>query len=144
MGVGARKSSNFTERNHSIVRASPSRSGTVGSQPSFCYRDDLVEGIIRMMNGPDDFVGPVNIGNPGEFTIRQLAELTIELTGSRSTLVEKPLPVDDPERRRPDITLAKRHLGWEPAVPLREGLAKTVDWFRSVRIADYRAPTPNY
>jgi len=70
--------------------------------------------------------------------------LTLELTGSKSKLVEKPLPVDDPERRRPDITLAKRHLGWEPAVPLREGLAKTVDWFRSVRIDDYRAPTPNY
>ena len=118
--------------------------GSGNQTRSFCYRDDLVEGIIRMMNGPDDFVGPVNIGNPGEFTIRQLAELTLELTGSKSKLVEKPLPVDDPERRRPDITLAKRHLGWEPAVPLREGLAKTVDWFRSVRIDDYRAPTPNY
>jgi len=118
--------------------------GSGNQTRSFCYRDDLVEGIIRMMNGPDDFVGPVNIGNPGEFTIRQLAELTLELTGSKSKLVEKPLPVDDPERRRPDITLAKRQLGWEPAVPLHEGLAKTVDWFRSVQIADYRAPTPNY
>ena len=118
--------------------------GSGNQTRSFCYRDDLVEGIIRMMNGPDDFVGPVNIGNPGEFTIRQLAELTLELTGSKSKLVEKPLPVDDPERRRPDITLAKRHLGWEPAVPLRDGLTKTVDWFRAVRISDYRAPTPNY
>ena len=114
-----------------------------GSQTrSFCYCDDLIEGMIRLMNGAH--TGPINIGNPGEFTIRQLAELTLELTGSTSKLVEKPLPVDDPERRRPDITLAKRHLGWEPAVPLREGLAKTVDWFRSVRIDDYRAPTPNY
>ena len=111
---------------------------------SFCYRDDLVEAMIRMMNGPDDFVGPVNIGNPGEFTIRQLAELTLELTGSRSQLVEKPLPVDDPERRRPDITLAQERLGWEPRVPLREGLAKTIDWFRSVQLEEFRAPTPNY
>jgi UDP-glucuronate decarboxylase len=100
--------------------------------------------MIRMMNGPDDFVGPVNIGNPGEFTIRQLAELTLELTGSTVPLVEKPLPVDDPERRRPDITLAREKLGWEPVVPLREGLAKTIAWFQSVRLADYRAPTPNY
>jgi UDP-glucuronate decarboxylase len=118
--------------------------GSGNQTRSFCYRDDLVEGMVRMMNGPDEFVGPVNIGNPGEFTIRQLAELTLELTGSASPLVEKPLPVDDPERRRPDITLAKRHLRWEPVVPLREGLARTVEWFKSVRLADYRAPTPNY
>ena len=111
---------------------------------SFCYRDDLVEGIIRMMNGPDDFTGPVNIGNPAEFTIRQLAELVIALTGSNSPLVEKPLPVDDPERRRPDITLAKARLNWEPTVSLREGLATTIAWFRSVRLEDFRAPTPNF
>jgi UDP-glucuronate decarboxylase len=86
----------------------------------------------------------VNIGNPGEFTIRQLAELTLELSGSKSQLIEKPLPVDDPERRRPDITLAKQKLGWEPKVPLREGLAKTIDWFRAVKFSDFRAPTPNY
>ena len=86
----------------------------------------------------------MNIGNPGEFTIRQLAELTLELSGSKSKLVEKPLPVDDPERRRPDITLAKQKLAWEPKVALREGLAKTIEWFRSVKISDYRAPTPNY
>ena len=97
-----------------------------------------------MMNGPDDFTGPVNIGNPAEFTIRQLAELVIALTGSNSPLVEKPLPVDDPERRRPDITLAKTRLSWEPTVPLREGLAKTIAWFRSVRLEDFRAPTPNF
>jgi UDP-glucuronate decarboxylase len=118
--------------------------GTGSQTRSFCYRDDLVEGMIRMMNGPDDFVGPVNIGNPGEFTIRQLAELVIELTGARSALVEKPLPVDDPERRRPDIGLARRHLQWEPQVQLREGLERTIAWFRSVNIGDFRAPTPNY
>ena len=112
---------------------------------SFCYRDDLVEGMIRMMNGPDDFVGPVNIGNPGEFTIRQLAELTLELTGSTSQLVQKPLPVDDPERRRPDIALARRRLGWEPKVPLREG-SRQDDRMVSLGAAssDFRAPTPNY
>ena len=118
--------------------------GSGGQTRSFCDRDDLIEGMIRMMNGPDDFVGPVNIGNPGEFTIRQLAELTLELSGSKSQLIEKPLPVDDPERRRPDITLAKEKLGWEPKVPLREGLAKTIDWFRSVKLEHFRAPTPNY
>ena len=118
--------------------------GSGGQTRSFCYRDDLIEGMIRMMNGPDDFVGPVNIGNPGEFTIRQLAELTLELSGSKSQLIEKPLPVDDPERRRPDITLAKQKLDWEPKVPLREGLAKTIDWFRSVKLEHFRAPTPNY
>ncbi|MCC6491909.1 MAG: SDR family oxidoreductase [Pirellulales bacterium] len=111
---------------------------------SFCYRDDLVEAIIRMMNGPDDFIGPVNIGNQGEFTIRELAELVIELTGSKSKLVSRPLPADDPTRRQPDIALARQKLGWEPQVKLREGLAETIKWFRSIRIEDYRAPTPNY
>lgn len=111
---------------------------------SFCYRDDLVDGIIAMMNGPSDFVGPVNLGNQGEFTIRQLAELVIELSGSSSRLEKKPLPPDDPTRRQPDITLARRHLGWEPKVPLREGLAKTIEWFHSIRLSDYRPPTPNY
>ncbi len=116
-----------------------------GSQTrSFCYRDDLVEGIIRMMEGPDDFVGPVNLGNPDEFTIRQLAELAIELTGSRSEITYKPLPEDDPKQRRPDITLAGERLGWSPTIPLREGLATTVDWFRSIKLDHYRAPTPNY
>ncbi len=116
-----------------------------GSQTrSFCYRDDLVEGIVRMMNGASDFIGPVNIGNPGEFTIRELAELVIEFTGSKSKIIECPLPVDDPTRRRPDITLAQKHLGWEPKVALREGLIKTIEWFRSIRLEDYRAPTPNF
>lgn len=116
-----------------------------GSQTrSFCYRDDLVEAIIRMMNGPDDFIGPVNIGNPGEYTIRELAELTIELTGAKSKLVEMPLPADDPTRRQPVIDLAKEKLGWEPKVPLREGLSKTIEWFQGIDLDSYRPPTPNY
>ena len=116
-----------------------------GSQTrSFCYRDDLVEGFIRMMNSPDDFVGPVNIGNPGEFTIGELARLVIELTGAKSSIVNRPLPSDDPTRRRPDITLAKEKLGWEPTVPLEAGLEKTISWFRSINFDHYRPPTPNY
>jgi UDP-glucuronate decarboxylase len=111
---------------------------------SFCYRDDLIEGMIRMMNGPDDFVGPVNLGNPGEFTIRELAELVIGLTGSRSKLIYLPLPADDPTRRQPDISLARKHLGWEPKVALREGLSKTIEWFRTIQTDEYRPPTPNF
>ena len=110
---------------------------------SFCYRNDLIEGMIRMMNGPDDFVGPVNLGNPGEFTIRELASLVLEMTDSKSKLVHMPLPPDDPTKRRPDIALAKKHLSWEPKVPLREGLARTIAWFRSIDLSDYRPPTPN-
>jgi len=116
-----------------------------GSQTrSFCYRDDLVEAIIRMMNCSDDFVGPVNIGNQGEFTIKELAEQVIELTGSSSKIVYRDLPADDPMQRQPDITLAKKHLGWEPKVPLAEGLKKTIEWFRTIDLSEYRAPTPNY
>ncbi len=116
-----------------------------GSQTrSFCYRDDLVEGIIRMMNGPDEFIGPVNLGNPGEFTIRELAEMVIGLTGTKSQLKLEPLPADDPTRRRPDITLAQKHLAWEPTIPLADGLARTIEWFRSINVTDYRPPTPNY
>ena len=111
---------------------------------SFCYRDDLVEAIIRMMNNPDGFIGPVNIGNPGEFTIKQLAELVIELSGSSSKIQYGPAPQDDPQRRRPDITLAKQKLDWEPTIPLREGLQHTIDWFKSIDMSHYRAPTPNY
>lgn len=111
---------------------------------SFCYRDDLVEGIMRMMNGADDFIGPVNLGNPVEFTIMELAQLVIEMTGSKSKLVYKPLPADDPTKRRPDISLAKKHLHWEPQVQLAEGLRKTIEWFRSIDLADYRPPTPNH
>lgn len=116
-----------------------------GSQTrSFCYRDCLVEGIMRLMNSPVEFIGPVNIGNPGEFTIRELAELVIELTGAKVKLIEKPLPADDPTRRRPDITLAKKQLDWEPQVGLREGLQKTIEWFQSVDLSHFRPPTPNY
>lgn len=111
---------------------------------SFCYCDDLIEGIIRMMEGPDDFIGPVNLGNPSEFTIKELAELTIELTGSKSKLIYEPLPADDPTRRQPDITLARSKLKWEPKIELREGLAKTIAWFRTINLNEYRPPTPNY
>jgi len=97
---------------------------------SFCYVDDLVEGLLRLMDN-DEITGPVNLGNPGEFTIRQLAELVLELTGTSSSIVYKPLPPDDPVRRRPDITLAQSRLKWSPTVPLREGLAKTVAYFRN-------------
>ncbi len=115
-----------------------------GSQTrSFCYRDDLVEGFIRFME-QDEVIGPINMGNPGEFTIKELAELVIELTGSRSQLVYRPLPQDDPTRRQPDITLARKHLDWEPKVPLREGLQKTIDWFQTIDLAHYRPPTPNF
>jgi UDP-glucuronate decarboxylase len=96
---------------------------------SFCYVDDLVDGLIRLMDTDDSFTGPVNIGNPGEFTIRQLAEQVIELTGSKSTLVHKPLPSDDPMQRQPDLTLARKHLGWEPSTALQQGLVKTIAYF---------------
>lgn len=116
-----------------------------GSQTrSFCYRDDLVEGLIRMMNSGDDLVGPMNLGNPEEYTIMELANMIVELTGTRSQLVRRTLPVDDPTRRRPDISLAKEKLGWEPKMAVREGLQQAVAWFESIDISLYRAPTPNY
>jgi UDP-glucuronate decarboxylase len=116
-----------------------------GSQTrSFCYCDDLVEVIIRMMNGADSFVGPVNIGNPDEFTIKELAEEVVRLVGGKSKLVHRPLPADDPTQRKPDIALAKHHLGWEPKVKLREGLQKTIEYFKKVNLDEFRAPTPNY
>jgi UDP-glucuronate decarboxylase len=102
-----------------------------GSQTrSFCYRDDLVEGFLRLMDTAPDVTGPVNIGNPNEFTIRELAELVIEMTGSRSTLDYRPLPQDDPMQRQPNITVARDTLGWEPKVQLREGLERTIEYFR--------------
>jgi UDP-glucuronate decarboxylase len=111
---------------------------------SFCYVDDLIDGIIAMMNGPDEFVGPVNLGNPGEFTIRQLAELTLELTGSSSAIEYRPAPEDDPMQRQPDIALASERLGWWPKVELEEGLERTIEYFRSIDMETFRAPTPNY
>ena len=96
---------------------------------SFCYVDDLISGFVALMNSGDDLVGPVNIGNPGEFTIRELAEMVIDLTGSRSKLIHEPLPADDPKQRQPNITLAKEKLGWEPKIPLREGLIRTIAYF---------------
>lgn len=113
-----------------------------GSQTrSFCYVDDLIEGFIRMMNGPDDFIGPVNIGNPDEFTIKELAEIVIELTGAKSKLVYQTLPDDDPTQRQPDISLAKERLGWEPNIKLRDGLVKTIDYFKSIDLNSFRQPT---
>jgi UDP-glucuronate decarboxylase len=101
-----------------------------GSQTrSFCYVDDLVEGFLRLMQSEDDFTGPVNLGNPGEFTILELAEKVLSMTGSRSEIIHMPLPLDDPVMRRPDITLAKKVLKWEPKVPLDEGLRRTIDYF---------------
>jgi len=103
-----------------------------GSQTrSFCYVDDLIEAFLRLMDTPDDFTGPVNLGNPGEFSILELAETVREVTDSTSEIIMKPLPHDDPKRRRPDITLARKVLDWEPTTPLREGLEKTVDYFRT-------------
>ncbi len=96
---------------------------------SFCYVDDLVEGLIRLMGSPSGFTGPVNLGNPREFTILELAELTIEMTGSRSKLTNLPLPQDDPKQRQPDIALAKERLDWQPAAPLRDGLKRTIAYF---------------
>lgn len=102
-----------------------------GSQTrSFCYVDDLVDGFLRMMDC-DDFTGPVNLGNPGEFTIRELAEKVLAQVGGPSQLIEKPLPADDPKQRQPDITVAKAKLGWSPKVPLDEGLPPTIAYFRS-------------
>lgn len=104
-----------------------------GSQTrSFCYVDDLIECMLRFMASPDDFSGPMNMGNPVEFTILELAQLVVEMTGSKSTIVFEPLPGDDPRQRKPDITLAREKLGWDPQVKLRQGLEKTVEYFRQL------------
>ena len=119
-----------------IVQALKNKDITIygdGSQTrSFCYVDDLLDGMIRLMNTPDSFTGPVNVGNPNEFTIKQLAELVIEMTGSCSKLIYKPLPEDDPLQRQPDISLAKEKLDWEPTINLETGLAKTIEYFRKI------------
>jgi UDP-glucuronate decarboxylase len=103
---------------------------------SFCYVDDLVRGLVALMDTPDDETGPVNLGNPGEITVRELADTIIEMTGSSSDLQQRPLPEDDPRQRQPDIARARRLLGWEPVTPLADGLAKTIDYFRSAWHAD--------
>ncbi len=97
---------------------------------SFCYVDDLIDGLIKLMNSPDDFTGPANLGNPFEFSILELAEMVIKLTDSNSNIVFKPLPQDDPMQRKPNISLAEKVLGWEPKTPVYEGLEKTIDYFR--------------
>ena len=119
-----------------IVQALKGESLTIygdGSQTrSFCYVDDLVVGLIRLMRTEDDCTGPVNLGNPDEFQIRQLAERVLALVGSRSKIIYKELPQDDPRQRRPDITLAKAQLNWQPSIALEEGLCRTVEYFRAL------------
>jgi UDP-glucuronate decarboxylase len=120
-----------------IIQALQNKDITVygdGSQSrSFCYVDDLIEGMIRMMNTGDDFTGPVNLGNPTEFTILELATQVIELTHSQSRIIYMPLPEDDPTQRKPDISLAKKQLSWEPNIALREGLIKTIHYFKDLK-----------
>ncbi|GAG19896.1 unnamed protein product, partial [marine sediment metagenome] len=99
---------------------------------SFCYVDDMIDGLIKLMNTGDDFAGPVNIGNPHEFTILELAEKVIKLVGAKSKIVHEPLPEDDPRQRQPNIELAGKQLGWEPKIQLEEGLAKTIEYFRGL------------
>ena len=117
-----------------------------GSQTrSFCFVSDLIDGMLAMMNSEPGFTGPVNLGNPHEFTIRELADAVVRLSGSSSSVeVTRELPEDDPPQRRPDITLAKEVLDWAPMIQLNEGLKQTIDFFRSIDLANYRAPTPNY
>jgi UDP-glucuronate decarboxylase len=119
-----------------IVQALSKRDVTIfgdGSQTrAFCYVDDIVEGLILMMNTPDEFVGPVNMGNPEETSMLDLAEMIIRLTGSRSKIVFEPLRGDDPAKRRPDISLARNRLGWEPGMSLEDGLLKTIDYFKEL------------
>ncbi len=118
--------------------------GDGGQTRSFCYRDDLVEGLVRLMDADDSVYLPVNIGNPNEFTIKQLAEKVIELTGSSSKLIYAPLPEDDPLQRQPDITRAKEILDWSPTIELEQGLERTIAYFRSIDLADFRPPSPNH
>jgi UDP-glucuronate decarboxylase len=106
-----------------------------GSQTrSFCYVDDLIDAMLRMMDTPDDFTGPINIGNADEFTIRELAEEVLSLTGSASKLAYLPMPSDDPRQRRPDLALAKERLNWAPSIPLRKGLANTIEYFAKLKL----------
>jgi UDP-glucuronate decarboxylase len=104
---------------------------------SFCFVDDLVDGLIRLMESAAALTGPINLGNPVEFTMHQLVEAVLAETGSSSSIVRHPLPLDDPRQRQPDITLAKEHLGWIPKVPLREGLKPTTAYFRSLLLGSH-------
>ncbi|MEA3477174.1 MAG: UDP-glucuronic acid decarboxylase family protein [Bacteroidota bacterium] len=119
-----------------IVQALQGRDITIygdGSQTrSFCFADDMIEGFIRLMNTGDQFTGPVNLGNPGEFTILELADKVLQMTGSKSKLVYEPLPEDDPVKRQPDISLAKKELGWQPKIDLEDGLKKTIEYFKTI------------
>ena len=119
-----------------IVQALKNQDITVygdGTQTrSFCYVDDMIEGLIRMMNGPDDFIGPLKLGNSDEFSILQLAEMIIKLIGSRSKIIFKPLPQDDPLQRQPDITMARERLDWKPMIDLEEGLKRTLKYFKTI------------
>ena len=110
---------------------------------SFCYVDDLIEGCLRLMQTPQGFTGPVNLGNPGEFTMIELAQTICDLTGSRSDLVHRPLPADDPRQRQPDITLAREHLDWAPKIPLREGLKPTIAYFEEMLTGGAQRPGAN-
>ena len=129
--IGGRVVSNF------VVQALQNQDITIygsGNQTrSFQYVDDCIEGMVRMMNTEDDFIGPVNLGNPNEFSILELAEKVIRLTNSKSKLIFKPLPHDDPKQRQPDITLAKEKLGWEPTIELEEGLQYIIEYFKEYR-----------
>jgi UDP-glucuronate decarboxylase len=105
----------------------------------------MIDALITMMESREGFTGPVNVGNPDEFTVLELARKVVKAAESRSGVVTgRPLPADDPAKRKPDITLARKELGWQPRIPLDEGLCKTVEWFRTIRLSDYRPPTPNY
>ncbi|WP_034997998.1 UDP-glucuronic acid decarboxylase family protein [Beijerinckia mobilis] len=110
---------------------------------SFCYVSDLIDGLVRLMNTPPQITGPINIGNPNEFTIRRLAETIIAMTGSKSRIVEKPLPSDDPRQRQPDITLAKELLGWRPAIELEEGLMHTIAYFDTLLSEEGKSIIPD-
>ena len=106
--------------------------GDGGQTRSFCYVDDLIDAIVRLMATDDAVTGPINIGNPAEFSIRELAEIVVDLTGTRSKIVGRPLPADDPRQRQPDISLARKVLDWTPRTPLKEGLARTVAYFEEL------------
>jgi UDP-glucuronate decarboxylase len=127
-----------------VVQALQNKDITIygeGSQTrSFCYVDDLVDGLIRLMQSNDDVTGPVNLGNPSEFTIRQLAETVIDLTGSKSKLVHRPLPADDPKQRQPDISCAEELLSWRPSLALNDGLIKTISYFEDLLVTDPITP----